>query len=146
MKVKDVMTKNPHTIAPEHTFEDAWRYINKLKIWTLPVVKDDEIVGVVTKSDLKYRSKNNKQKISAVMSKTLFLVSPEDEAKDVFFRLKRAKVNAFMVVKNNKLEGIITQFDLKKLSKKVEKYKCPYCDALYDHCDNKCPNCGAPMK
>jgi CBS domain-containing protein len=146
MKVKDVMTKNPVTISSDKTVEEAWRYINKLHVWTLPVIDNDNLVGVITKSDLKRRSKSPKQKISKIMSKTPFKVSPDEDAYKTLGRLKRARVNAFMVVEDKKLIGIITQFDMQKMRGRVKKLRCKYCDSLFSEPNEKCPNCGAPIK
>ncbi len=53
--VKDVMTNNPTTIAPEATVSGAARVMLDQKIGCLPVVKGGKLVGIVTESDFLVR-------------------------------------------------------------------------------------------
>lgn len=52
MTVRDVMTKNPLTISPEATVEEAALLMRDKQISGLPVVEDGHIVGIVTEKDL----------------------------------------------------------------------------------------------
>ncbi|MGQ9780048.1 MAG: CBS and ACT domain-containing protein [Bacillota bacterium] len=52
LTVKDVMTKNPKTIAPEATLEEAAVLMRDYKIGALPVVEDGKLVGIITESDI----------------------------------------------------------------------------------------------
>ena len=49
--VKDVMTNNPTTIAPDASASAAARIMLDQKIGCLPVVKGDTLVGIITESD-----------------------------------------------------------------------------------------------
>ena len=51
-KVSDIMTKNPHTITPEKTIEEASRLMSGRRIKKLPVVSGDRVVGIITASDV----------------------------------------------------------------------------------------------
>jgi acetoin utilization protein AcuB len=51
-KVKEVMTKNPVTLAPRTPFEDALRIGQEKKIGSFPVVDDGKLVGITTESDI----------------------------------------------------------------------------------------------
>ncbi|MGQ9508518.1 MAG: CBS and ACT domain-containing protein [Thermodesulfobacteriota bacterium] len=52
MKVKEIMKKNPITVTPETTFEEALRIGQEKKIGSFPVVENGKLVGIVTESDL----------------------------------------------------------------------------------------------
>jgi len=52
MKVKDVMTKNPITVSPETTFEEALLLGQEKKIGSFPVVDNGKLVGITTESDI----------------------------------------------------------------------------------------------
>lgn len=52
MMVKDVMEKNIITVTPETTVEEATALGEKSHIGALPVVKDKQMVGIVTATDL----------------------------------------------------------------------------------------------
>lgn len=51
--VGSVMTRNPITVSPEHTVEEAAEILLVHRIGGLPVVDGkDEVIGVITKSDI----------------------------------------------------------------------------------------------
>jgi len=52
MKVKDVMTRDPITVTPETTFEEALLLGQHKKIGSFPVVDDGKLVGITTESDI----------------------------------------------------------------------------------------------
>ena len=49
---KDIMTTDLLTIEPEKSLYDAMLKLNKKKITHLPVVKDNEIVGMISSMDI----------------------------------------------------------------------------------------------
>jgi CBS domain-containing protein len=52
LQVKDVMTKGLITISQEAPLEDAKALMKKHKINCLPVVRNKELLGILTSSDL----------------------------------------------------------------------------------------------
>ena len=50
--VEDVMTHNMLTVEPDTALGDAARLLRATRIGALPVVRDDRVVGIVTRSDL----------------------------------------------------------------------------------------------
>ncbi len=52
MKAGDIMTRNPLTVSPESPIEEAAKILNENNIGCLPVVKNDEMVGIITTSDM----------------------------------------------------------------------------------------------
>jgi acetoin utilization protein AcuB len=46
------MTRNPVTVSPETPVEEAARTLNERNIGCLPVVKNDELVGIITTCDM----------------------------------------------------------------------------------------------
>ena len=51
-KVREIMTTNPVTVPENASLEDSVRLIEKHDIGRLPVMCDDQIVGIITKSNL----------------------------------------------------------------------------------------------
>ena len=51
-KIHDVMTSNPVTIAANATIRDAARLLGSGDFHALPVVDGDQLVGIITSSDL----------------------------------------------------------------------------------------------
>jgi len=50
--VRSMMTRNPITIAPEDTLEQAASLMRKHKIGGLPVVKDGRLAGIISESNV----------------------------------------------------------------------------------------------
>ncbi len=49
--VKDIMIDNPVTISEHQTIKDAMRLMKRSKISCLPVVKEGELIGIITEED-----------------------------------------------------------------------------------------------
>jgi len=52
MKVKEIMKKNPVTLAPDTPFEEALKIGQERKIGAFPVVENGKVVGIATESDI----------------------------------------------------------------------------------------------
>ena len=52
MRVRDVMTRNPTTLPPMAPLLDALRIMTGQNIGRVPVVADDELIGIVTRTDV----------------------------------------------------------------------------------------------
>ncbi len=50
--VKDAMTKNPITINPNVTLEEAALLMREKEVGALPVIEQDKLVGIITESDI----------------------------------------------------------------------------------------------
>ncbi|NJC27086.1 CBS domain-containing protein [Neolewinella antarctica] len=51
LTVKDLMIPNPATISPQHTMKEAMYVMRGEKLGCLPVLKDKELVGIITEMD-----------------------------------------------------------------------------------------------
>ena len=49
--VKDIMIANPITVSPKATIVEALHIMRENKIGCLPVVKDEELIGIITEMD-----------------------------------------------------------------------------------------------
>lgn len=52
LQVKDGMTKNPVTITPDATLEEAAMLMRDKKVGALPVVENGKLIGIITESDI----------------------------------------------------------------------------------------------
>jgi acetoin utilization protein AcuB len=52
MKVKDIMVRNPVTISPDTTFEEALLLGKEKRIGAFPILEKGKLVGITTESDL----------------------------------------------------------------------------------------------
>ena len=52
LAVEAIMTRNPRTVTPDTTIKEAARLMLDHKISGLPVVEGDQLVGIITESDI----------------------------------------------------------------------------------------------
>jgi IMP dehydrogenase len=105
---------DPKTLTPAATVGEAQELMEKHHISGIPIVDRKQVVGIVTRRDLKYHRKPQTP-IGEVMSKQLVTARPDvalAKAKDI---LNRAKVEKLILTdaKGN-LEGLITMKDLER--------------------------------
>ena len=52
MTIRQVMTQNPKTIAPDAPLIEAARMMLEHEVSTLPVMEDSQLLGIITESDI----------------------------------------------------------------------------------------------
>lgn len=107
---------DPVTMPPEATVGEARRVMESNRISGLPIVDAERrVVGILTTRDLRFH-KDDAERISAIMTKTLVKRPPGttlEQAKDV---LHQAKVEKLLLLDDqNRLAGLITIKDINKL-------------------------------
>lgn len=113
MLIRRWMTKNPATISPIETLDDARRKMDKGNFRRLPVVKGGQLVGIITDRDLRQHvGQLEHTRVDAVMAKPVITVEPDmllDQAANL---LVKHKVGGLPVLDAGKLVGIITAIDM----------------------------------
>jgi CBS domain-containing protein len=124
--VNNYMTDEVVTVEKETTLLEAHRLMGVKRIRSLPVVDDETLVGIVTRTDLMSSdpsrlASSQKQDLSLkvltqpvekVMSKPLYTISPDAELPEAAKLMLENKVHCLPVMKDNELVGIITESDL----------------------------------
>jgi len=125
-KVKELMTKDVFTTTPDEEVVFAFEKLMKHRISALPVMEDDEIVGIVTASDLGYNLILDKYelgtKVFEVMVENITSVKPEDSLLHAICAMEENApdsniVNQLPVLDNGKLVGILSDGDIIKAIK-----------------------------
>lgn len=52
IRVESVMTPNPRTVTPDTTLKEAARLVLDMKVGGLPVLEGEQLVGIITETDL----------------------------------------------------------------------------------------------
>jgi len=114
--VKDAMVHEVVTVSPDTTIREARDRIVEHNIRGFPVVKDGELLGIVTFDDLRKvpEERQDEIRVEDVAVKEVIVVYPDENMKQVMDRLYQNNVGRLPVVereKPKKLLGIVTRTD-----------------------------------
>ena len=117
-KSESGMIVDPVTIHPEQRVAEVLKTMQQYRISGLPVVKDEQLVGIVTNRDLRFETDIEKT-VSEVMTKDNLVTVPEgislQESKKL---LHTHRIEKLLVVDlNGRLKGLITIKDIEKIKK-----------------------------
>ncbi|NYB51962.1 MAG: CBS domain-containing protein [Methanobacteriaceae archaeon] len=121
IKVKEVMSKEVVTVPPSEDVVFAFEKLMKHKISSLPVVDGDELVGIVTATDLGHNLILDKYELGTtveeVMVNQVIYVSPEDELNTAVRKMHEygkdgGIINQLVVLDNHELVGIVSDGDI----------------------------------
>jgi IMP dehydrogenase len=117
-KSESGMIVDPITIEPDRKIYEVLDIMNKYKISGVPVVKEGNLLGIITNRDLRFET-NLDQKVEAVMTKDNLATAPVgitlEESKAV---LHERRIEKLLVVDDKgKLQGLITIKDIEKIKK-----------------------------
>lgn len=125
MKVADVMTEEPLTIAAAETVGQADELMSENNIRQIPVVDGRDLVGIVSDRDIRSflsgsllgdpeaRERALRTPVRDVMTTEPVFVSPNDDLEEVVELLIEQKIGGIPVVDEAEgLVGIVTYIDL----------------------------------
>ena len=132
--VKEIMSKDLITVSPTERIVHARRQMIDSHVGRVPVVDDEDLVGMITSKDLmrafidfrkKVPEKYQKSQIKELLVEDIMSVNPKVTSKDATIS-EVAKImietgyNGLPVVENGNVVGIITQTDILRLIQKLE--------------------------
>jgi acetoin utilization protein AcuB len=130
MLVKNWMSRNVIRIDVNEPMSRAIKLMRQYKIRSLPVVKNDKLVGIITNGDIKKASASEANtleihelaylidqiKVGEIMTKNVITISPLltiDEAAEIFFK---NNISCAPVMDENKdIIGMLTKTDILKV-------------------------------
>ncbi len=130
MLVRERMSRNPYTITPDTSIQDALRRMQEVHVRRLPVLdKSGKLVGIVAERDLLYASPSPatalsiyeihyllaKLTVTEVMKKDVVTIAEDTPVEDAARIMTDRKIGGLPVVRDGLLVGIITETDLFKL-------------------------------
>ena len=115
MEMIHIMTKHPETIHPDDTLAKAKEMMEVAGFRRLPVVKDDEIVGMLTERDLRsHAGYLESTKVNVAMSAPVISVGPNSTVQEAARLMLRHKIGGLPVLGSGKLVGMVTTIDMLK--------------------------------
>ena len=123
--VRDLMRKNPYTVAESASIQDTARIMNDKKVSSLVILdENNNPVGLVTERDLVRKVcindlPTNRVTNKEIMSSPLITIDSESSASTATDLMLKNNVRHLLVIDNeskdnNQLIGIITPLDLVK--------------------------------
>jgi CBS domain-containing protein len=125
LKVRDVMTPDPLTLAPEETLMEALQTMRLRRIRRIPIVLGDKLVGLLTEGDLKRAEPSTLSDtqehftqvmegtpVSRIMIQNLVTTTADAPLREAAQILYTNKYGALPVVEGERLIGILTDNDL----------------------------------
>ncbi|MDF2881355.1 MAG: protein YhcV [Clostridiaceae bacterium] len=117
MKISDVMTKTVASLNAEDTVKRAAELMKEHDIGSIPVCRDEKVVGIITDRDIAVRTvadgKNSlEQKVKDVMSSNPVVGRPEMDIHDAARIMSERQIRRLPIVENNNLVGIVALGDL----------------------------------
>jgi CBS domain-containing protein len=121
MRVKEVMN-SAIAIEQDASIREAAKVMSDKNIGSLVVVKDKDIVGIITERDIMKNISGLDKKVSAIMSKKVITISKESDLDDAARLMTKNKIRRLPAVdsESGKLSGIITSTDLIAHSEDIE--------------------------
>ena len=125
--ISKIMTADVVTVNKTQSLKEVDKILEQKHIRHIPVVSGDEVIGMISRTDLQKISFVNSfdgdnlttamydaLTIEQVMTKDLTTVESADTIHDVTVTLSENEFHALPVVDNDKLAGIVTTTDLLK--------------------------------
>lgn len=117
-RVKSVMTPFPYSIAPAATLDEAQAMMRTHDIHHLPVCENHLVVGVVSERGMRAALALRDAKsatVGDIYTREVLAVDLEQPLDDVVTQMAVRKVGAAVVMRGDKLAGILTTTDVCRL-------------------------------
>ncbi|MFB0560543.1 MAG: cyclic nucleotide-binding/CBS domain-containing protein [Candidatus Lokiarchaeia archaeon] len=121
VKIEDIMIKDVLTVDVSDNVLNATIKMNEREVGCVVAVDEGKPIGVLTERDILRRivvekRDAEKTKVKEIMSTPLISGSPEMKLEDAIKTIILKRVKKLPILSNEKLVGIITLFDIIRLS------------------------------
>ncbi len=126
MFVRERMTPNPITVQETDSIAELITLMKDNKLKKVPVLSGTRLVGIVTDKDVDRVSPSGatllsvfeitallaKTKVSDAMTRDVITCTPDTYIEDAAIKMRERRINALVVVSEDKVVGIITESDM----------------------------------
>lgn len=122
LRVRDYMSREPVTIAPEETVAEALGRMRARDVHELPVLEDGHLVGLLTMwSLMRRRDVPPTTKVRTLMTNAP-VVGTDDDLASVAEKLIETGFRALPVVEKKRLVGVVSRTDLARAIAGLEEF------------------------
>lgn len=117
MKVREIMTTEVASAAPDTTLEEIATMMRDENVGSIPIVEDEELAGIVTDRDIVVRCIAEGKDPTEVTAEEIYTddlqtVSPDDDVRRAADIMGRRQIRRLPVVEDGDLVGIIALGDI----------------------------------
>lgn len=124
--VSAAMTKKLKTIPADGDIKNAARIMLENKFSSLPVVRNNKVIGILTKTDLVKHLLKSKKKVEKFYTKNPVVTNPGDTLVSARKLMLDKKIHRLLVLDRGMIAGILTERDmakgLKTFRKAIDKF------------------------
>ncbi|HWI53404.1 MAG TPA: CBS domain-containing protein [Symbiobacteriaceae bacterium] len=111
------MTRDVRCVTPDSTVQDAAKIMADCNCGVVPVVKGDQVVGIITDRDIVLRCVTQggdpkTGKVSACMTDDVVCCAPDTDAHEAANLMANRQIRRLPVVENGRLCGIVALGDM----------------------------------
>ena len=122
--IEKYMTKGPHTVGAGEELKYAETKMKELKIRHLPVLKEKELIGILSLRDIRLvqgiQSDYEKIKVEEACVEDPIQVQKDEDIRKVCKLMAKDKIGSVLVMDKKKLVGIFTWIDLLNMVAKLK--------------------------
>ncbi len=111
ISVRRIMSSDPITASPDDEIHTAIELLIKNNVGSIPIVDDDGLAGIITKTDLMkvYTDKlKGRWKVSDLMTSDVITVNENHTIAHVINTMEKNEIGKIVVIRDNEPVGIIT--------------------------------------
>lgn len=117
IKLKDIMSRDVASLNVDDSISKAAQVMKQLDIGSVPICKQNSIVGIVTDRDIAIRSTaNNKQSatqtVREIMTSNPTVGTPDMDVHDAVRIMSQKQIRRLPVVENNSIVGMVSLGDI----------------------------------
>ena len=114
--IKSVMTAFPYSVDVNQTIQYAHQFLKNHELGHLPITNNEELIGVVSKRDLRYQllqqTEENEKKVSDIPMGYKYIVDLNERLDHVLETMAAKHLDSALVTRNGRLVGIFTLSDV----------------------------------
>jgi Zn-dependent protease/CBS domain-containing protein len=114
VKIRDIMTKEIKTVHSGMNVDELVDFMFKFKHMGYPVVDGNEVIGIVTFTDVQHIPKEERKNVllSDIMTKEIINLKEDDDAVKALKLMTMNNIGRIIILNEKKMTGIISRTDI----------------------------------